>query len=216
MHYTRRRRYGETHIGARLRQIDDLLACIAGYAEELGRDGPSSPPTPQTACGSIAISLRALPPISKQRSLHSPGSRSALERALRLPRCRACRTIPARHPSRSRTSLSRCEPTNGVGPLLFEQHEARLSALECLPRSLWLGSLINSQGSLEPRLCALQGLRVALLAGGRPDPAGVHWPDAALAAELHADPCSWICRTCVASAANSPIRCCARCSGIST
>jgi MoxR-like ATPase len=35
MHYTRRRRYGETHIGARLRQIDDLLAGIAGYAEEL-------------------------------------------------------------------------------------------------------------------------------------------------------------------------------------
>jgi len=36
MSYTRRRRYGETHIGARLRQIDELLARIAGYAEELG------------------------------------------------------------------------------------------------------------------------------------------------------------------------------------
>ena len=36
MRYTRRRRYGETHIGARLRQIDELTARIAGYAEELG------------------------------------------------------------------------------------------------------------------------------------------------------------------------------------
>ncbi len=71
-------------------------------------------------------------------------------------------------------------------PLLFEQREVRLSSLECLPRSLWLGSLINSQGSLEPRLCALQGLREALLAGGTPDPASVHWPDPALAAALHA------------------------------
>jgi MoxR-like ATPase len=35
MSYKRRRRYGETHIGARLRQVDDLLARIAGYAEEL-------------------------------------------------------------------------------------------------------------------------------------------------------------------------------------
>jgi MoxR-like ATPase len=36
MSYARRRRYGETHIGARLRQIDELLARIAGYADELG------------------------------------------------------------------------------------------------------------------------------------------------------------------------------------
>ena len=35
MRYTRRRRYGETHIGARLRQIDELSARIAGYAQEL-------------------------------------------------------------------------------------------------------------------------------------------------------------------------------------
>jgi len=35
MRYTRRRRYGETHIGARLRQVDDLTARIAGYVEEL-------------------------------------------------------------------------------------------------------------------------------------------------------------------------------------
>ncbi len=36
MRYTRRRRYGEAHIGARLRQLDELIARIAGYADELG------------------------------------------------------------------------------------------------------------------------------------------------------------------------------------
>jgi MoxR-like ATPase len=35
MRYTRRRRYGETHIGARLRQLDELIARIAGYDAEL-------------------------------------------------------------------------------------------------------------------------------------------------------------------------------------
>lgn len=35
MRYTRRRRYGESHIGARLRQLDELIARIAGYDGEL-------------------------------------------------------------------------------------------------------------------------------------------------------------------------------------
>ena len=35
MKYSRRRRYGESHIQARLRQIDELLARIAAYAEEI-------------------------------------------------------------------------------------------------------------------------------------------------------------------------------------
>jgi MoxR-like ATPase len=35
MRYTRRRKYGATHIGARVRQIDELTARIAGYADEL-------------------------------------------------------------------------------------------------------------------------------------------------------------------------------------
>ncbi len=80
-----------------------------------------------------------------------------------------------------------------IRPLLFEQREARLAPLERLPRSLWLGSMINSQGSLEPRLRALAGLRAALLAGapvaGWPGAAGAQgapWPDAALAAALRA------------------------------
>jgi len=79
---------------------------------------------------------------------------------------------------------------NAVGeirPLLFEQREARLAPLERLPRSLWLGSMINSQGSLEPRLQALAGLRAALLAGvHRAGWPGAHWPDAALAGALQA------------------------------
>ena len=72
-----------------------------------------------------------------------------------------------------------------IEPLLFEQREARLAALELLPRSLWLGSVINSQGSLEARLGALHGLREALRAGRIADPASAPWPDRALAAALH-------------------------------
>ena len=71
-----------------------------------------------------------------------------------------------------------------IKTLLFEQSEARLAALERLPRSLWLGGMINSQGALEPRLGALAGLRAALLAGTQPAPG--RWPDAPLTAELHA------------------------------
>ena len=78
------------------------------------------------------------------------------------------------------------KPDGDLTPLLFEQREAQLASLDRLPRSLWLGSMINSQGSLEPRLRALQALREALLAGGTPQPASAHWPDAALAAALHA------------------------------
>lgn len=35
MTYTRRRRYGDTHIGARVRQIDELIERISGYLDEL-------------------------------------------------------------------------------------------------------------------------------------------------------------------------------------
>ena len=35
MTYSRRRRYGESHIGARVRQVDSLLERIAGYAREI-------------------------------------------------------------------------------------------------------------------------------------------------------------------------------------
>jgi uncharacterized protein with von Willebrand factor type A (vWA) domain len=74
----------------------------------------------------------------------------------------------------------------GAGALLFGLREARLAPLDDLPRSLWLGSLINSVGSLEPRLLAVRDLRDALLAGNAPDHASACWPDAMLAAALHA------------------------------
>ena len=74
----------------------------------------------------------------------------------------------------------------GIRSLLFEQQEARLAALEGLPRSLWLGSMINSHGSLEPRLHALQHLRDALLAGGVSAQGSACWPDVPLTAGLHA------------------------------
>ena len=35
MKYSRRRRYGDTHVNARLRQVDELLARIAAYADEI-------------------------------------------------------------------------------------------------------------------------------------------------------------------------------------
>lgn len=69
---------------------------------------------------------------------------------------------------------------------LFEQREARLVALDALPRGLWLGSVTNSQGALEPRLDTLHALREALLAGIVPDPIDARWPDLPLAGELHA------------------------------
>lgn len=64
-------------------------------------------------------------------------------------------------------------------PLLWQAREARLAALDELPRNLWLWGLIHSQGSLEPRLDGLAELRRALLAGGLPS--GWRWPEAPLA-----------------------------------
>lgn len=71
-----------------------------------------------------------------------------------------------------------------IPSLLFEKREAQLAALESLPRGLWLGSLINSQGSLNTRLEAIDHLHAALLAGCVPDPASLHWPHRALARRL--------------------------------
>ena len=69
-------------------------------------------------------------------------------------------------------------------PRLFEQREARLSALNELPRQHWLGGMVHSQGTLEPRLAALADLRRHLCAGELP-PAGTwRWPSAAPAAAL--------------------------------
>jgi MoxR-like ATPase len=39
LNYNRRRRYGDTHIAARVDQLDNLLVRIAGYAQEVGLHG---------------------------------------------------------------------------------------------------------------------------------------------------------------------------------
>jgi uncharacterized protein with von Willebrand factor type A (vWA) domain len=60
--------------------------------------------------------------------------------------------------------------------LLFAQGESRLAALDALARSQWLGGMINSHGTLEPRLGQLATLRSKLLAGALPAAADWHWP----------------------------------------
>ena len=72
------------------------------------------------------------------------------------------------------------------GTPLFERREAALAALDRLPRNLWLASLVNSQGALEPRLDTLAALRDALAAGTLPEAASATWPDPGLAAPLGA------------------------------
>ena len=71
-------------------------------------------------------------------------------------------------------------------PRLFEQREARLSALNALSRKHWLNGMVHSQGTLEPRLAALAGLRRGLLAGELPPAEAWQWPPAAIAAALDA------------------------------
>jgi uncharacterized protein with von Willebrand factor type A (vWA) domain len=61
-------------------------------------------------------------------------------------------------------------------PLLFESREARLGALDALPRTLWLGGLTHAQGRLEPRLGALVALRDALIKGRVPPAHDWQWP----------------------------------------
>lgn len=67
-------------------------------------------------------------------------------------------------------------------PLIFAGREAGLADLDALPRPLWLGSMINSQGAVEARLAGVRGLAAALVAGALPHPAA--WPDAVLAEAL--------------------------------
>ncbi len=69
-------------------------------------------------------------------------------------------------------------------PLLFESREARLAALDALPRTVWLGGLTHSQGGLEPRLAMLVALRSALIDGRVPPAASWSWPVPAIAAAL--------------------------------
>lgn len=68
--------------------------------------------------------------------------------------------------------------------LIFESLEARLAPLERLPRSLWLAGLTHSQGSLEPRLAALERWRAVLLGGRVPWQTAACWPGEPLATSL--------------------------------
>jgi uncharacterized protein with von Willebrand factor type A (vWA) domain len=78
-------------------------------------------------------------------------------------------------------------PDNGLpDPQLFSACEARLGALDALPRGLWLGVLINSQGTLEPRLKGTRDWREAMAAGSGLSAATAGWPDPALAEAIAA------------------------------
>ena len=70
--------------------------------------------------------------------------------------------------------------------LLFADGERCLATLDGLARSLWLGGLTNSQGSLEPRLAALADLRRELFGGSRPSPDDWTWPPRGIALPLAA------------------------------
>ena len=69
-------------------------------------------------------------------------------------------------------------------PLLFETGEQRLAALEQLARPLWLGGLTHSQGSLEPRLLAMNALREELFTGRSAKAANWQWPPETIARPL--------------------------------
>ncbi|MBK9019385.1 MAG: VWA domain-containing protein [Sulfuritalea sp.] len=71
-------------------------------------------------------------------------------------------------------------------PLLFDSGERRLAVLDALARSLWLGGMTNSQGSLEPRLDALAALRDELISGTGPAAESWSWPPPPVAAALAA------------------------------
>jgi uncharacterized protein with von Willebrand factor type A (vWA) domain len=70
--------------------------------------------------------------------------------------------------------------------LLFAAGETRLAALDTLARPLWRGALTHSQGTLEPRLQALNTLRDELMAGQPAQPAHRSWPPVDVAQPLAA------------------------------
>ena len=70
-------------------------------------------------------------------------------------------------------------------PLLFAGGERRLAMLDGLARSLWLGGMTNSQGSLELRLNALTELRRDLVLGAISAPETWPWPPPPIARALH-------------------------------
>ena len=71
-------------------------------------------------------------------------------------------------------------------PLLFDAAEGRLAPLDALARSLWLGGLTHSQGTLELRLETLATLRAGLCAGVLPPAEEWRWPTPAIVGAVHA------------------------------
>jgi uncharacterized protein with von Willebrand factor type A (vWA) domain len=69
-------------------------------------------------------------------------------------------------------------------PLLFEADEQRLAALDQLARPLRLGGLTHSQGSLEPRLQAMNRLRDELFTGRSAQADHWQWPPGPIARPL--------------------------------
>ena len=104
MRYTRRRRYGETHIGARLRQIDALSARIAGYAEELRARradlatyaGQSVWVDPDFA-GRVTAHLEAVQRAIDELAVRTAKARAAFEALPRLPVDPGTRPDPVAH-----------------------------------------------------------------------------------------------------------------------
>nr|WP_230411728.1 VWA domain-containing protein [Denitromonas iodatirespirans] len=76
------------------------------------------------------------------------------------------------------------DPGTPARPVLFGALEARLAALDALPRSLWLGGLTHSIGELESRLNALAVLRERLSQGEWPAPGQWRWPAEPIAGAL--------------------------------
>jgi uncharacterized protein with von Willebrand factor type A (vWA) domain len=76
--------------------------------------------------------------------------------------------------------------TAGPGPdsLLLARQEGVLAALDALPRRLWLGGIVHSQGWLAPRLAGLHAIRLALFDGAMPEWSALPWPATLLAAGL--------------------------------
>ncbi len=76
-------------------------------------------------------------------------------------------------------------PAPAASVRLFASLEARLAPLDALPRSLWLGGLTHSHGTLEPRLGQLAAMRDALADGALPGVDDWRWPDGAIGRPLH-------------------------------
>lgn len=87
-------------------------------------------------------------------------------------------------PARGDGARSVRQPASSPASVLFSAREAPLSALDRLPRGLWLWSLVHSQGPLEARLVGVEAMLAALVAGRGTEASP--WPDHGLAVAIAA------------------------------